>query len=78
MCRRCCIELCGDPVTRGVAIRGLAEFDHPDTAQALLDGYGSFDAAGRQDAVQTLASRPAWAAAAVGRRRGERRFPAPT
>jgi putative heme-binding domain-containing protein len=57
------IELVGDPVTRNSAIRGLAECDHPQTAATLLEGYESFDAQARQDAIQTLASRPAWALA---------------
>jgi putative membrane-bound dehydrogenase-like protein len=57
------IELVGDPVTRDAAIRGLAECNHPQTVATLLEGYESFDARARQDAVQTLASRPAWALA---------------
>lgn len=57
------IDLVGDPVTRSAAIRGLAECDHPNTAATLLAGYESFDARARQDAVLTLASRPAWALA---------------
>jgi putative heme-binding domain-containing protein len=55
------LELIGDPPTRSAAIRGLAEYDHPETAAKLLDAYGLLDAAARQDAVQTLASRLAWA-----------------
>lgn len=50
-----------DPAIRGAAIRGLAEYDHADTAVALLRRYRDFDAATRQDALQTLASRKAWA-----------------
>ena len=57
------IELVGDPVTRNAAIHGLAECDHPQTVATLLEGYQSFDARARQDAVQTLASRAAWALA---------------
>lgn len=57
------VELVGDPVTRSSAIRGLAECDHPQTVRMLLEGYESFDARARQDAVQTLASRQAWALA---------------
>jgi putative membrane-bound dehydrogenase-like protein len=57
------IDLVGDPVTRRTAIRGLAECDHPQTVVTLLDGYESFDARARQDAVQTLASRQTWALA---------------
>jgi putative membrane-bound dehydrogenase-like protein len=57
------IELVSDPVTRSAAIRGLAECDHPQTVDTLLEGYESFDARARQDAVQTLASRQTWALA---------------
>jgi putative heme-binding domain-containing protein len=57
------LALVGDPVTRRAALRGLAEYDHPATASTLVEGYAGFDAAAREDAVQTLASRPAWATA---------------
>jgi putative heme-binding domain-containing protein len=57
------LNLIGDPATRSAALRGLAEYDEPKTPAAILDGYASFDAAARQDAVQTLASRPVWAMA---------------
>jgi putative heme-binding domain-containing protein len=50
-------------VTRGAALRGLAEFDDPRTVEVILEGYESFDAAARRDAVQTLASRAEWATA---------------
>jgi putative heme-binding domain-containing protein len=55
------LELVGDPVTRSAALRGLAEYNHPATLSTILNGYASFDPAARQDALQTLASRPAWA-----------------
>jgi len=55
------LELIDDPATRPAAIRGLAEFDHPQTAEALLARYADFDADAKQDAIQTLAARPAWA-----------------
>ena len=55
------LALVADPITRSAALRGLAEYDHPDTPSTLLDLYESFDAAARQDALQTLASRTAWA-----------------
>ena len=55
------LQLIGDEFVRRVALRGLAEFDHPDTPRSILASYSTFDAAARQDAVQTLASRPAWA-----------------
>ncbi len=57
------LTLIGDPATRSTALRGIAEYDHPATASTIVKAYESFDAAARQDAVQTLASRPAWAMA---------------
>lgn len=56
------LKLSHDPDTRRVAIRGLAEYDLPDVPMELLQLYPTFDALARQDTVQTLASRPAWAA----------------
>jgi len=56
-------SLLTDEAVRNVAIRGLASCDDPDTANDLLKNYPSFDAAAQRDAVQTLASRPEWAAA---------------
>jgi putative heme-binding domain-containing protein len=55
------LRLVEDEATRRAAIRGLAEYDDPETPAALLQRYGTFDAAARQDVLQTLASRPAWA-----------------
>lgn len=46
--------------TRRSALRGLAEYDDPATPGAILSKYGEFDAASRQDALQTLASRLSW------------------
>jgi putative heme-binding domain-containing protein len=60
-CARMLIPLVSDPATRRAAIRALAEFDHPETATVLLKDYATFDAPARQDALQTLAARPAWA-----------------
>jgi len=57
------LELIGDPVTRSAALRGLAEYDDPHTPVAILEGFSEFDAQARQDAVQTLSSRAAWATA---------------
>ena len=51
-----------DPVTAGPAARGLAAFDVPETAASLLRHFSRLDAPARRDAIQTLASRPAWAA----------------
>lgn len=56
-------SLVSDPVTRRAALRGLAEFNEPRTASVILGQYAAFDAAARQDALQTLAARPAWGGA---------------
>jgi putative membrane-bound dehydrogenase-like protein len=55
------LQLTADPVTRRPAVRALADYDHPDTPAVLLAAYPTLDDAARQDVVQTLASRPAWA-----------------
>lgn len=55
------LELMLDPATRSAALRGLAEFDLGETPATILKNYSEFDSASRQDAIQTLASRPAWA-----------------
>jgi putative heme-binding domain-containing protein len=57
------LQLIGDPATRSASLRGLAEYDDPRTPVAILEGFSRFDAQARQDAVQTLSSRPAWATA---------------
>ncbi len=56
------IPLVADPATRQAALRGLAEYDHPQTVETILNGYATFDTASKQDAIQTLASKPMWAA----------------
>lgn len=55
------LDLIADADLRAEAVRGLAEFDHPETVTTLLEHYAKFDPATKQDALQTLASRPAWA-----------------
>lgn len=55
------VQLTRDAVTRRAAIRGLAEYEHPDTPGVLLKDYATYDAATRQDVLQTLASRLTWA-----------------
>jgi putative heme-binding domain-containing protein len=55
------LQLVCDPHTRGAALRGLAEFDHPQTVATILEHYSEFDAPTRQDAISTLSSRTAWA-----------------
>lgn len=56
------LRLLGDPVTRQSALRGLAEYNHPQTVPAILKGYPDFDAASRLDSLRTLASKRTWAA----------------
>ena len=55
------LSLMGDASVRRAALRGLAEYEQAETPVSILDRYSTFDAATRQDAIQTLASRPAWA-----------------
>ncbi len=55
------ITLLKDPATRQSAIKGLAKYDHPQTVNSIFAVYSDFDPACKQDAVQTLASRPQWA-----------------
>lgn len=57
------LSLIDDAEVRSAALRGLAEYDDPATATTVLNRYAAFDAAARNDAVQTLASRPSWAMA---------------
>jgi putative membrane-bound dehydrogenase-like protein len=53
-------ELLAETALRGAALRGLAVFDHPRTAAAILNVYGSLTSAEKRDALATLASRPAY------------------
>ncbi len=55
------LEILRDPATQVAALRGLAEYNHPETPATILQHYNSFKPPARQDAVQTLASRPTWA-----------------
>lgn len=57
------LSVLDDPSIRDAAIRGLAAYAQDATPHALLARYASFSASQRRDAVNTLASRPAWAAA---------------
>ena len=50
-----------EPELRGVALRGLAGFDDAKTAPAVLAVYGSLGGAEKRDALNTLASRLAYA-----------------
>jgi putative membrane-bound dehydrogenase-like protein len=55
--------LLADPAVRGAAIRGLAAYPDAENPAAILKHYHSFTAEEKADAVQTLASRPAFALA---------------
>ena len=55
------IELTADENVRIEALAGLAEYDHPATVKTVLHVYSSANAATRQAALQTLASRASWA-----------------
>ena len=48
---------------RATAIRALAAYDDPRTAQVLLKSYGQLNVTERRDAINTLVSRPAYALA---------------
>jgi putative membrane-bound dehydrogenase-like protein len=52
------LALITDPATSGAALRGLADYDEPNIATAILAAYPTLDPASRQDALQTLAARP--------------------
>jgi putative membrane-bound dehydrogenase-like protein len=52
-----------EPTVRGAAVRALAAYPDADTPAAILKHYPGFTAAEKADAVQTLASRPAFATA---------------
>lgn len=56
------IRLVADPATVRIAVRGLAEYEHPQTVETILNGYATFDPACKQDAIHTLASKRDWAA----------------
>src|SRR4029079_15750734 len=53
-------QLVSDKALRAEAIRGLAAFNDPRTPALLLKAYPTLTDAVKEDAVQTLASRPAW------------------
>lgn len=56
------VKLVAEPAMRAAAIRGLAAYDEPKAAAALLIAYPSLSVAEKRDAVATLASRPSYAA----------------
>jgi putative membrane-bound dehydrogenase-like protein len=55
--------LLADPTLRGPALRGLAAYNDQATPKVILARYASFTDEEKADAVQTLASRPAYALA---------------
>ena len=56
-----------DPVLQRSALRGLAKHYHADTVKEVLRVYPTMaDVVARRDAIQTLASRPVWAAVLLG------------
>jgi putative heme-binding domain-containing protein len=61
-----------EPALRRAALRGLAAYDHPDTAKVILAAYPRLTLEERRDALNTLAARAASAKAllaAVGQKR---------
>jgi putative membrane-bound dehydrogenase-like protein len=54
-------QLLRDSNLRGLALRGLAAYDHQATPQAILNTYSSFNDATKRDALNTLASRVIYA-----------------
>ncbi|QEH38821.1 Cytochrome c [Aquisphaera giovannonii] len=57
------LPMLDDPSVRARAIRALAAYNDPATPRAILDRYASLPEPEREDAVSTLAGRPAWALA---------------
>ena len=53
--------LLADAAVRAACLRGLAAYDNTETPGAILAVYSKLDAAERRDALNTLASRPAYA-----------------
>ncbi|HUY36091.1 MAG TPA: PVC-type heme-binding CxxCH protein [Pirellulales bacterium] len=56
-------KLIAEPEMRAGAVRGLATYDDDGAPEVILRHYDTFDPAERNDAVLTLASRPAFALA---------------
>lgn len=55
-------NLLADPAVRGAAVRALAAYPDDTTPAKIIAAYPKFTAAEKTDAVQTLVSRPGWAA----------------
>jgi putative membrane-bound dehydrogenase-like protein len=56
-------QLVTDPALRGAALRALASYDDPKTPPVILEVYPSLRSEEKRDALNTLASRPAYARA---------------
>jgi len=56
-------DLLNDDELRGEALKGLASFEEPRTAEKILARYGNLSFEEKQSALATLASRPKFAAA---------------
>jgi putative heme-binding domain-containing protein len=56
-------SLLDDPPVRGLALRGLSDFDDAETPAAIVGAYAGLGTAEKRDAVSTLATRPLFAAA---------------
>ena len=65
-------SLLDDSSVRSAVIKGLARFDDPNTADAILSRYGGFGESEKQDALATLASRPRYAHALLDAIDGKR------
>jgi putative heme-binding domain-containing protein len=61
--RQVLLALLSDPDVRGDAIRGLSAFAGPDTPSAVIVAYARLSDSEKSDAIQTLVSRPSYAAA---------------
>ncbi len=59
------LGLLGDAGMRGAAIRGLAAYDDAKTPEAIVKAYPALDVSEQRDAVNTLASRRAYAKALI-------------
>jgi putative membrane-bound dehydrogenase-like protein len=53
-------KLIADPVIRKDVLAALASVPHDDTPKSIIAGYQALPADGRQAAIATLVSRPAW------------------
>jgi len=53
--------LLDDQALRAAALRGLGAYDHEETPERILRLYPALDEAEQQDAIATLAARPAYA-----------------